>query len=49
MESTIAETQKKMDNIMKAIEAGLEPSELKERYNKLKADKTEIERNLFLF
>ena len=46
MESTIVETQKKMDNIMKAIEAGLEPSELKKRYNKLKAYKNEIERNL---
>jgi site-specific DNA recombinase len=46
MESTIAETQKKMNNIMKAIEDGFASDELKERYNKLKADKTEIERNL---
>jgi uncharacterized protein YdiU (UPF0061 family) len=46
MESTIAETQKKMNNIMKAIEDRFASEELKERYNKLKADKTEIERNL---
>src|SRR5574344_771815 len=46
MESTIAETQKKMNNIMKAIEDGFASAELKERYNILKNEKDDIEKNL---
>ena len=46
IEARIGEVSKKMSNIVSAIEAGLDPTELKSRYNDLKAQRDELERSL---
>ena len=46
LEESIGETSRKMDNLMKAIEAGLDPTDIKPRYNELMARRTELEHSL---
>lgn len=43
IEARIGETTKKMNNIISAIEAGLDPTDLKSRYNELKGLCDELE------
>ena len=46
IEARIGETTKKMNNIISAIEAGLDPTDLKSRYNELKGLRDELEHSL---
>ena len=46
LEGSIGETSRKMDNLMKAIEVGLDPTDIKPRYNELMARRTELEHSL---
>lgn len=46
IEARIAETTKKMNNIISAIKARLDPTDLKSRYNKLKGLRNELEHSL---
>ena len=46
IEAKIGETSKKMTNIITAIEAGLDPVDLKGRYNELKLLRDELEHEL---
>lgn len=46
IEAKIGETSKKMANIITAIEAGLDPVDLKGRYNELKSLRDELEHEL---
>lgn len=46
IEARIGEVSKKMANIVSAIEAGLDPVDLKGRYNELKALRDELEHSL---
>lgn len=46
IEARIGETTKKMNSIISAIKAGLDPTDLKSRYNELKGLRDELEHNL---
>ena len=46
LEKSIEDTSRKMDNLMKAIEAGLSPIDIKARYNELMDRRTELEHEL---
>ena len=46
IEAKIGEASKKMNNILSAIEAGLDPTDLKCRYNELKSLRDELEHGL---
>lgn len=46
LEARIGESSKKMKNIINAIEAGLDPIELKGRYNELNELRCELEHSL---
>lgn len=46
IETRIGETTKKMNNIIFAIKAGLDPTDLKSRYNELKGLRDELEHSL---
>ena len=46
IETRIGKTTKKMNNIISAIKAGLDPTDLKSRYNELKGLRDELEHSL---
>ena len=46
IKARIGETTKKMNNIISAIKAGLDPTDLKSRYNELKGLRDELEHSL---
>lgn len=46
IETRIGKTTKKMNNIISTIKAGLDPTDLKSRYNELKGLRNELEHNL---
>lgn len=46
IEARIGMTTKKMNNIISAIKAGLDPTDLKSRYNELKGLRDELEHSL---
>lgn len=46
IEAKIGEISKKMTNIITAIEAGIDPVDLKRRYNELKSLRDELEHEL---
>jgi site-specific DNA recombinase len=46
LEKSIADITRKMDNLMKAIEEGLSPIDIKTRYNELIDRRTELEHEL---
>lgn len=46
IEARIGETTKKMNNIVSTIKAGLDPTDLKSRYNELKGLRNELEHSL---
>ena len=46
IKARIGETTKKMNNIISTIKAGLDPTDLKSRYNELKGLRNELEHSL---
>ena len=46
IEARIGETTKKMNNIISTIKAGLDPTDLKSKYNELKGLRDELEHSL---
>lgn len=46
LERSVADVKRKLSNLMNAIEAGLNPTDLKERYNGLIEQRDELEHNL---